>query len=426
MKKYVFLFSLLCSISPLFQQTLHAQGASLGIQGILKKANGNAVDDGPYSLRFRLYEQAEGGTHIWEETQPSVDVVGGIYTATLGLLEDLDIPFDTTYYLGVSVGSTSEMSPRIRLTTAPYALSLIGNTNQFPSSGTVEEDNTIIAGKLAVGQMNLPTTPTLQVNGGIVARGGAPAVNGANNNGYAFSGNSGDNDSGLFSIADGQVSLYTNNTERLRAGAAGVEITGNLTSNTATLTVDDNLRLTANKSLQYDGLSDWRLVMRQDFTGDEEGWTCTSALNNSTTAGLSRVQWGTFNGHMLRPSTNVAHVLKRTFNLSSFQPYTHVKVKFKYYYIDSWDADDTGIAGFCTDLGGANANILWMNSAHVYSASSLGNLPGSPDGGYSDGASIGEMVATTTSNSFVMFFTMRSASSDDESYGVGNIEIWVR
>lgn len=410
-----------------------AQSARLGVQGILKKANGNAVDDGTYSLTFKLYDVVTGGTALWTETQTSVELTSGIYTATLGSVTALNIPFDKTYYLGVTVGTGAEMSPRIQLTTAPYALSLIGNTNQFPSSGTVKADNETVAGKLAVGSANLPTTASLQVTGGVLARGGAPAVGGTNNNGYAFTGNSGDNDSGLFSTADGLVSLYSNNTERLQANTGGVTVTGalnisggNLTSNTATLTVDDNLQFTTGKSLQYNTFSDWRLVDRNDFVaGSLDGWSGTAALNNNTSATIENFSVGTFNGPGIRPTTSNANCLKKTFNLSTAGSYNYVKIKFKYFYIDSWDADDTGIGGFCTDLTGANANICWMNTAYVYSTSGLANYTG--DSGYSDGASIGEMVATTSATSFVVFFGMRGDSgTGGERYGISNIEVWVR
>ncbi len=416
----------------LFANLVQAQSARLGVQGILKKANGNAVDDGTYSLTFKLYDVVSGGAALWTETQTSVELTSGIYTATLGSVTALNIPFDKTYYLGVTVGTGAEMSPRIQLTTAPYALSLIGNTNQFPSSGTVKADNQTIAGKLAVGSATLPATASLQVTGAVLARGGAPASGGANNNGFAFSGNNGDNDSGLFSNADGQVSLYTNNTERLQANGTGVQITGNLdisgnlTATGTTLTVDDNLKLTANKSLQYDTYSDWRLVDRDDFSGPVlDGWSATGAINNNTSATIENFTVGTFNGPGIRPATSNANCLKKTFNLSAVGPYNYVKVKFKYYYIDSWDADDTGIGGFATDLTGANANICWMNSAFVYSTSGLANYTG--DAGYSDGASIGEMVATTNSTSFVVFFGMRGDSgTGGERYGISNIEVWVR
>jgi hypothetical protein len=68
------------------------------------------------------------------------------------------------------------------------------------------------------------TTPgtSLQVNGGIRARGGAPGSGGANNNGYAFSGNSGDTDAGMFSSADGQIEFYTDSTEKMRLSGANL------------------------------------------------------------------------------------------------------------------------------------------------------------------------------------------------------------
>jgi hypothetical protein len=62
--------------------------------------------------------------------------------------------------------------------------------------------------------------------GGILARGGAPGANNLSNNGFAFQGNSGDNDSGLFSNADHQVSLYADNIERLRVTNNETEIFG--------------------------------------------------------------------------------------------------------------------------------------------------------------------------------------------------------
>lgn len=118
-------------------QVLYTQGARLGVQGILKKSNGASLDDGNYSITFRLYNTEQGGTALWTETQTDVEVTSGIYTVVLGSVTSLSLPFNEDYYLGVKVGSTPEMSPRAKLTIAPYALSLKGNSNLFPSTGTV-------------------------------------------------------------------------------------------------------------------------------------------------------------------------------------------------------------------------------------------------------------------------------------------------
>jgi hypothetical protein len=118
-------------------QVMYAQNARLGVQGILRKSNGAVLEDGNYDITFKLYNAEQGGTALWSEIQQDVEVNSGIYTVALGSVTSLSLPFNEDYYLGVKVGSTPEMSPRAKLTIAPYALSLKGNTNLFPSTGTV-------------------------------------------------------------------------------------------------------------------------------------------------------------------------------------------------------------------------------------------------------------------------------------------------
>lgn len=122
---------LLCSYA-----RVHAQ-ANLSIQGTIQRASGANLDDGDYAMTFRLYESATGGTVVWSETQDAVEVLGGVYSTLLGKSNPLTAAFDKTYYLGVSVNNGAEMVPRIQLTASPYSLSLIGQTNIFPSTGPV-------------------------------------------------------------------------------------------------------------------------------------------------------------------------------------------------------------------------------------------------------------------------------------------------
>ncbi|MEQ1745853.1 MAG: hypothetical protein ABMA02_10525 [Saprospiraceae bacterium] len=435
MKKLLFLLPCLICLSLFFQQTAHAQGALLGIQGILKKANGNAVDDGTYSLKFRLYEQAEGGAHIWQEIQPDVDVVGGIYTATLGSITALNVPFDTTYYLGVSVGSGTEMLPRIRLTTAPYALSLIGNTNQFPSSGNVKEDNTIIAGKLAVGQSTLPATQSVQVNGGVLARGGLPGTDGANNNGYAFSGNNGDNDSGLFSTQDGYVGLYTNGLERVLLYPSGMTLNGHLTMSAGNVYIGGGGKIIYGNSAATN--ADWRLVDTDVFaSGDRQGWESTTGLNN-TTAGTTTLEdfSDNFHGWALRPD-NESDVLKKLFTIDPgiVGAYTKVKIKFKYFFLDSWDSGggegpDIGIGAFSTDKSGTTMALTWSQVGGLYDNGNEAIDFYDSSSNYSDAATIGEMTITRRNGSDIsywVFLGARMSGSDDETYAIGDIEVWVK
>ncbi len=111
--------------------------ATFSIQGIIRKSSGAAVEDGKYDLTFKLYPAQNGGTAVHTETQ-SVGVVGGIYSTELGGgATPLNAAFDQTYYLGVAVDGGTELIPRVRLTSSPYALSLIGTTNLFPGAGAI-------------------------------------------------------------------------------------------------------------------------------------------------------------------------------------------------------------------------------------------------------------------------------------------------
>ena len=169
---------LLCCFLACAAQAYAQFNPTLNIQGILKKSDGVAVDDGAYGLTFKLYDAATGGSALWTEIQPAVPVSSGIYSTTLGTITPLNLSFNQLYYLGVTVGAgPMELTPRNLLTSAPYALSLIGQSNKFPSAGVVKADSIVL-------------------KGGVLAKGGVPGPNGVNKNGYAFSGNNGDNDSG--------------------------------------------------------------------------------------------------------------------------------------------------------------------------------------------------------------------------------------
>lgn len=125
-----------------FMVETHAQitSTSLVIQGTLRDQQNKAVPDGNYSLRFALYTAATGGTAIWQETQSSVQVQNGVFTAKLGAVTAIptSVNFTQQYYVGITVtGQGAELAPRIELTAAPYALALRGSENVFGGSGNV-------------------------------------------------------------------------------------------------------------------------------------------------------------------------------------------------------------------------------------------------------------------------------------------------
>ncbi|MBS1914334.1 MAG: hypothetical protein JST22_20255, partial [Bacteroidetes bacterium] len=93
----------------------------ISYQGLVTNAAGQAVSDGPYSMTFRLYEQPTGGTAIWTESQSSVQISRGLFNVILGRINPFQLPFDKQYWIGTTIGSNNEISPRIALTAAPYS-----------------------------------------------------------------------------------------------------------------------------------------------------------------------------------------------------------------------------------------------------------------------------------------------------------------
>ena len=94
----------------------------IGYQGLLTGTDGMPLPDGSYDVAFSLYEDAAGGTALWAESK-SVGVTNGVMSTLLGQVESLsDVPFDRPYWLGISIDSGSELTPRVALASSPYAL----------------------------------------------------------------------------------------------------------------------------------------------------------------------------------------------------------------------------------------------------------------------------------------------------------------
>jgi Protein of unknown function (DUF1566) len=119
-----FSITALLLISICFSGTLHAAPPSrtIGFQGYLKDGTGKPVTTAT-NLTFRLYSstRTESGS-IWSETHANVLFTNGVYGVLLGSTANLDsLSFDIPYFLGVSVGGGSELTPRQPLTSSPYA-----------------------------------------------------------------------------------------------------------------------------------------------------------------------------------------------------------------------------------------------------------------------------------------------------------------
>ena len=135
----------------LFLTTTFVFSQVFNLQGVLRLPTGKAATDGNYSFSFLIYDGATslaplkkvGTTIDWTETQ-TVQVQNGLYNVLVGSVTSFSgLPFDKPYYIGISVNSGPELSPRIMLTAAPYALALQGTNNKVPNSGAVTFDKDV-------------------------------------------------------------------------------------------------------------------------------------------------------------------------------------------------------------------------------------------------------------------------------------------
>jgi hypothetical protein len=401
--------------------------ATLSVQGILKKASGIALEDGEYPITFKIY--VVDSTQVkWMETQPEVEVISGIYSVILGVVTPLSLPFDKDYELGISIGS-QEMRPRVKLTSAPYALALRGSTNQFPSSGQV------LADRVKVAQ-------------GVIVNNGAPLVNNTDGSrGYSFNN---DNDSGLFSTQGGKVSIFTNGVERFRANTTGTATIGNDTIQGTLGT--NNINLFNNGGINYNSsqgnFQGWRLAdvdpigstSAQGIDADANGgWKEYNKLsgefmgwNNSTGSQPACLcPFGTFIGNVMVP-TNNEHVLKKKFKIAG--DFSEIKVKFKYYVIDSWGVNDYGFAGFAVQESGSTFRVGWLESMPT---SEVANNRFSTNTFESATQFAGSATVTDLSRDVEMTARRSNIAPTDEfwvfigsatngAYAVGPVEIWVR
>lgn len=95
--------------------------AGMPVQGTLTSADGTAVE-GSQVVRFRIYDAASGGNVLHEESM-TLMLEKGAFAAYLGKAAPL--PFATftgsEVWLGITVGTDAEMTPRFEIGTVPFA-----------------------------------------------------------------------------------------------------------------------------------------------------------------------------------------------------------------------------------------------------------------------------------------------------------------
>lgn len=146
---------------------------TIAYQGRLASAGGTPLTQ-TISMEFRLYSVATGGAPLWTEQwagSNSVQVSDGLFNVMLGSLTPIPqsvISGSSNLFLGITVGTDSEMSPRVQLGSVLFAVQAL----------TVP-DGSITAAKLAADVSLAPTTgsiTTTMIADGAVTRTKAPSL----------------------------------------------------------------------------------------------------------------------------------------------------------------------------------------------------------------------------------------------------------
>jgi hypothetical protein len=110
------------AILSIFPVTAVAVPEAITYQGYLTDAEGKPVN-GDVAIAFRIWDAEVGGTDLWAETHAPVTVTEGVFNVILGTY----IPITAGIvggecYLGVTVGTDSEMVPRTKVSSSAYAI----------------------------------------------------------------------------------------------------------------------------------------------------------------------------------------------------------------------------------------------------------------------------------------------------------------
>lgn len=134
-----------------------AQVNEVSFQGRLTDSSNNPIASST-SVVFAIYTgPGPGGTPVWTETQSVTPNSNGVFSVRLGAVTSFPAALDwtaTNYFLGITVGSDSEMTPRYQFTSAGMALRArrLGGVDATSLSALVTHTtlNTLTAGTSSV------------------------------------------------------------------------------------------------------------------------------------------------------------------------------------------------------------------------------------------------------------------------------------
>ena len=150
-----------------------ASTGTIAYQGRLADTAGAPLT-GTYNMTFRLYSAASGGAPLWEEPwngANSVQVSDGLFNVMLGSLASIPqniVAANSSLFLGITVGTDSEMTPRVQLGSVPFAVQALtvpdGSITMAKLSSDISlvpPDGSITTAKIADGAVTQTKAPTL-------------------------------------------------------------------------------------------------------------------------------------------------------------------------------------------------------------------------------------------------------------------------
>ena len=103
---------------------------SISYQGVLTDTNGTPLN-GSYAIHAKIYNVLVDGSSLWAGTYDNVEVKKGVFNIMLGdpgpnnerdTFAAANLDFEQKLYLGITVGTGTELTPRIELTSVGSAL----------------------------------------------------------------------------------------------------------------------------------------------------------------------------------------------------------------------------------------------------------------------------------------------------------------
>jgi hypothetical protein len=320
---------------------------TISYQGVLCDATGKPKPDAAYTLTFRFYDAESGGTLLWSE-QKNLETKRGLFSTQLGdqIVFNTAVTFDRRYWLGIQVGTESELSPRI-------PLSSVGNSFYAAKADTATNavgirDSAVTSGKIASGHV-VKSINALKDE--VTIEGGSNVTVGKNGNTITVS------------AASGPGGTITGVT-------AGTGLTGGGTSGSITLSVADN-GVTSSK-LADNSVTSAKIVDATVATGDIADGAVTGAKMSASgsasgqvlTSNGSSVVWGSVSGPWQTLDTNVYRSTGRV-GIGTTSPQAKL-------HVEDGSLLLSGATGG-TPISGSGTRLMWIPSKGAFRAGTVGS-----------------------------------------------------